>query len=252
MQEIDGNGLRLKDFDMDYYSSDIGTMLTNSSRDFVELEYGRGFDQYIKRIENLGLTGFSSVLDAGGGIGNWAMPLSALNSKVEVVDLSAERLMVGRLMADKLRIRNVKFTNASIDKLPHQNEAFDAVICYSVIMFTDVQKTLREFHRVLKQGGRLYVMVDLWRWYFGDGLPPVGHVKHFAKLLRSKMLYNSPTLLTSRSFEQTVARAGFSIVSRGQDGRTSFLENEAVDAESFYPSYPVGREQLWEICALKD
>lgn len=243
---------RPKDFDMAWFDENLRPLLPQYSRDFASIEYGRGIDTYIKRLERIGLDRVGAVLDAGGGIANWSIPLALLNQQTEVVDISSERLLVGRMMADRMQIKNINFRYASIDALPHADATFNAVLCYSVIMFTDIKKTLGEFRRVLKPGGRLYIMTDLWRWYAGQGVPATGKVRHFAGLAYSRLRRSVPKFLTARQVNLLVEGAGFRIVDFGQDGQSTFLGVDEYGANAFYPLKPAGAEQLWEVCAVKD
>lgn len=244
------NGLAAPYFDMEFLSNRIMPLLSDYQSHFSQIEFGRGLDTYIDRATKIGLEERGNVLDAGGGIGNWAIALAGLNVRVEVVDISAERLFVGRTMAENMSIKNINFTNMSIEHMNFPDNHFDAIICYSVIMFTDVKKTLAEFRRVLRPGGRLYIQADLWSWYFGQGAPERRRLQYFIKLIMKLVLLRTPKLLTIKGFQSSVSSAGFRIVSVGQDGETSFKTNSARDVvKSFYPTRASGREELIEICA---
>jgi ubiquinone/menaquinone biosynthesis C-methylase UbiE len=239
-------------FDIGWFNAKIKPRLPPYSIVFAETEFGRGLPMYLDRINSVGLNNRGVVLDAGGGMGQWAIALAATNSQVEVVDISGERLLIGSLMSEQMGLNNINFNNASIEKLPYESDSFDAIVCYSVIMFTDIDKSLSEFFRVLKPGGRLYVMTDLWRWYFGQGAPDKSKLKYVAKFFLKKLLFSSPALLTKKNFNRMVVGAGFNVVSSGQDGEASFNSRLILDSRlQFYPSKPAGEEEIWEVCAQK-
>ncbi|MFY7790998.1 MAG: class I SAM-dependent methyltransferase [Polynucleobacter sp.] len=239
------------EFAEDWLKNDIIQSLSPYSREFALIEYGRGIGKYAERLKNIGLNNDKLVLDAGGGIGNWAIPLALMNENVEVVDILSERLLLGKAMADRMQINNIKFRHSSIEKLPYSNSSFDSVICYSVIMFTDINKTLNEFNRVLKPGGKLFLMTDLWRWYLGKGYPEKDKTKYIFGLFKSKIRNSIPKFLSVKDINNFVIKAGFEIIDSGQDGHTSFKTQTNKSGYEFYPSNIKGKEELWEICALK-
>lgn len=239
-------------FDMAYFTDNLKPLMDPFQINFAEIEFGRGIDSYMHRIKFAGLDNRGRVLDAGGGIGNWAISLALINQHVDVIDIASERLFVGRAMAQKLGVDNISFNNMSIENLKFPNASFDSIICYSVIMFTDIKTSLAEFHRVLKPGGRLFLQVDLWRWYFGQSMPKTGKLKYLLRLFTKKVVFGRPQLLTSSAILASVKRAGFTVVSHGQDGTSSFdADSKNVSAEPFYPLKPVGKEELIEICAVR-
>lgn len=231
---------------------DLLPLLSPVGREFLETEYGRGQQAYLDRLAFIGLDRQGKVLDAGGGIGQWAMALAQTNDSVDVIDLMPDRLLVGHLLAQRSGLTNVHFRQGSIENLPYADKTFDGAICYSVMMFANGPRTMKEFARVLKPGGRLYVMIDLWRWYASQ-FAPMKRWKSAAVLLAKGALGRGTTFYSPSSFEKLVSAHGFEIVSQGQDGFATFRTEQ--DAElgqfSFYPSQPKGSEQLWEVCAIR-
>lgn len=131
-------------------------------RRFIEVEFGPGLDYYQARIDRLGLRG-EVALDAGCGAGQWSLALARRFGRVEAIDLKPGRLDVLRRAAAGMGLTNIAPREASIEQLPLPDASVDAAICYGVIMFTDVARTLGELGRVLRPGGRLYVVLN------GDG-----------------------------------------------------------------------------------
>lgn len=71
------------------------------------------------------------------------------------VDLSAEMIKVakGRNLPSQ-----VSFTVGKASSLPHTDGFFDKVICFNAFPhFSDIQKTLKEFWRVLKPEGEFWI-----------------------------------------------------------------------------------------------
>jgi SAM-dependent methyltransferase len=142
----------------------VGMGLSAYETDFCVTEYGRGLDYYLARLDRLMLSG-ERVLDAGCGVGQWALALSHRYAQVDAVDIHAERLTTLRAVAALTEADNIHIQPAAIDALPFENDTFDAVFCYGVIMFTPMRHSLAELYRVLKPGGRLYVCLNADGWY---------------------------------------------------------------------------------------
>lgn len=140
--------------------------LSEYEQEFAQREYGRGLDYYIRRIDSLDFSG-ERVLDAGCGQGQWSIALAQRFQHVDAIDMNGTRLGVLHTMIQTMGIANIHVQKGSIDSLPYDDGTFDAVFCYDVIMFTHIEKVLREFYRVLIPGGRLYVCLnsDGWNWY---------------------------------------------------------------------------------------
>lgn len=239
-------------FDLEYYENIIKPLLNSHDAENWAIEYGRGINTYLDRINKIGLAIDGLVLDAGGGAGNWSIPLALVNKHVDLVDVNDSRLLIANRMLERLSIQNITPCNMSIEKMDFPNDHHDLIICYSVIMFTNVQRTLNEFYRVLKPDGRLYLQADLWRWYFGQGYSQVNKFKYLRNLIKNKVIHNRPAILTKNRLISMVRKAGFKILATGQDGETSFLQdNKVPDPKRFCDPRPVNREELIEICALK-
>jgi SAM-dependent methyltransferase len=231
---------------------DLIPLLSPYGRGFLSGEWGRGIETYLERINYIGLDHRGDVLDAGGGVGQWAAALALTNRRVEVVDLMPERLLVGRELVSRMGITNVQFQYASIESLPYADESFDAVICYSVMMVARGEKTMREFYRVLRPNGRLYVMVDLWRWYLHMFSQP-GQRRSGIRFLMKKLLGRGAEFYGVGTLGRLARLTGFEVISEDEEGRSSFLSDPSPPAGqlSFYPAYGSGRERLWEICAIR-
>lgn len=136
---------------------------TDYEREFLRAEFAPGLDYYLERLDRLLFRG-SRVLDAGCGAGQWSLALARRFARVDAVDLNAQRLRVLRAVAGRMGVANVEPCHGSLEQLPYADGAFDAVFCYGVIMFTDVERTLAEFHRVLRPGGRVYLCANADGW----------------------------------------------------------------------------------------
>jgi ubiquinone/menaquinone biosynthesis C-methylase UbiE len=95
------------------------------------------------------------ILDAGCGPGNISRLLIAKGFSVIGVDLSAEQIRIARE-----RVQEATFLEMDIRKLSFKDSSFDGVYsAYSLMHIPneDVLPTLREFYRVLKPKGCLFL-----------------------------------------------------------------------------------------------
>ena len=134
-------------------------------RDFLRRVYSTPLEFYIHRLSAVEFHGLERVLDAGCGFGQWALGLSELNTTVHGIDINESRVKTADEIACRLNRKNIFITQASIDSLPYSNCVFDGVFCFSSIYFTNYVIVLREFFRVLKPQGKLYICTNGLGWY---------------------------------------------------------------------------------------
>ncbi len=244
----------MTEFDMEFYDTDISTLLDEYTDRHCKAEYGRGFSAYLERIRGLGLPNGGVVLDAGGARGTWGIPSASSRSRVGVLDIVPQRLFVGQAMARKMQLENIFFSNMSITETTFEDSSFDAIICYSVLMFADLSSALAEFNRLLKPGGRLFIQVDLWRWHLVGSFPDgkQNRLRYVAKLILQKFFWKKPQFFTESRILSELSKNNFLVVSAGDDGQTSFVTamGDAVGA-AFYP-LENGKKTLLEVCAVKN
>jgi 2-polyprenyl-3-methyl-5-hydroxy-6-metoxy-1,4-benzoquinol methylase len=100
-----------------------------------------------------------TVLDAGCGEGYLSRILARNGATVTGVDFSAKQIEAAqtRSLNDAL---SVSFDVASVDELPYSDSTFDLVVCNHVLNdLHDPSRPLSEFARVLRNGGRLVILM---------------------------------------------------------------------------------------------
>jgi SAM-dependent methyltransferase len=101
------------------------------------------------------ITNKSIVLDAGCGTGQTAAYIFQ-QYMANVVGLEINSIMLekakSRFQTLKLPIQLIQ---GSIDKIPFKDNTFDFILSESVLAFVNKPTALKEFYRVLKNGGRL-------------------------------------------------------------------------------------------------
>jgi SAM-dependent methyltransferase len=110
----------------------------------------------------LGPINFSEiVVDCGSGSGFDSLISSILvgtEGQVIGVDMIPEMLNKARAGAEKMGATHVEFREGLVENLPLPEEFADVVISNGVLNLTlDKVKTLKEWARILKPGGRLFI-----------------------------------------------------------------------------------------------
>ena len=145
----------------------LGLLKTQNDRCFFDRVHKTPSSIYISRLEAISFSGMNKICDAGCGYGQWSFPLSKLNKSVHGIDSSADRISVCQaLLVDNPSIEGtLEFLVEDIQKTNFPDQYFDGVFSYSVLYLTDYRKTLKELHRILKPGGKLYFSSNDIGWY---------------------------------------------------------------------------------------
>ena len=206
--------------------------LNPNSAAFCKRIYSGGLDKYIRRLQAIGYQDLNMVLDAGCGFGQWTLALAKLNKHVSAVDSSSDRLFYLEALIQALKLPSIDIQWADISALPFSNNSFDGIICYGVIFCSDWQKSLAEFHRILKPKGRLYVTANglgyqllLWKESPNKvkGYDPRFNV---TRNLQNTLNYSAykivpedgQIVIEPEEFSQVVVDLGFKIVGQGDEG----------------------------------
>ena len=100
----------------------------------------------------------STIVDCGCGMGQWVWFLNKLGYKSIGVDYSKE-------MIDILKkyLPQYNWVHSDIRNIPLESETVDAIISWGVIehFIEGPNKALREFNRLLKPGGYIFISVPL-------------------------------------------------------------------------------------------
>ncbi len=129
------------------------------------------------------------ILDCATGTGDQAIAMMENNphiSSVVAIDLADAMIALGQeKVARKPYASKVTFQVASALEIPFSDQSFDAItISFGIRNVTDVMRALKEFHRVLKVGGRVLILEGtvpeqkVWKninlFYLRHVLPRIG------------------------------------------------------------------------------
>ena len=120
---------------------------------------------FVQRLHNLGLRGHR-ILDAGCGTGTWSFGMRGYFDEVYGADYVGERTDLARHIASTWGLGGTDFREANVQELPYEDNFFDAVFCFGVIIVpqTSVESSIREFKRVVRPGGSIYLCLNARGW----------------------------------------------------------------------------------------
>lgn len=179
------------------------------------------------------------VLDFGCGYGGISMVLANSFEEVVALDESLERLSVLRYIKHQDGLDNITLVcHHDVLHLPFANNHFDAVVLVGVLEYLPLSipaasievahdRCLREFLRVLKPGGRIWVLTkNRFGWQFLQGQPDNSGMR-FAPVLPRRMAD-----LISRAR----GRGPYRIISYSLGGyRRLFASNGFIDIRLYWP-----------------
>lgn len=101
------------------------------------------------------------LLDAGCGSGKYMIPLKMRGFDVVGIDVSHAALTIAH-ESSKNRDLDIDFLAANIYRIPFRDGSFDIIWCFGVLqhlLLMERTAAIHEFHRVLKNGGYLFIEV---------------------------------------------------------------------------------------------
>ena len=174
-------------------------------------------DRFVNRVKP---QAHEHILDMAGGTGDIAFRMAKRGAAVTVSDINADMLGVGEERAAAKGIEGLTWSVQNAETLSFADRAFDAyTIAFGIRNVTDIPKALREAHRVLKFGGRLFVLefstsdwpgfgeaYDLWA---DKAIPKIGKAvtndeASYRYLVESIRRFPKPY-----DFERMIGEAGF-------------------------------------------
>jgi SAM-dependent methyltransferase len=203
---------------MDYVRKTIFAYNSNPEK-YIDQTMNMVPYDWIDKMENL-LPPSGLVLDAGCAYGRDANEFFERGFEVIGVDLSDELLKKGHETFPKVTLKKM-----DIRKLDFPKNKFDGIWCNAVLFHLtdpDIEKTLKEFHRVLKKDGILYAS-------FQEGEDTEERITTFG--IDAPRFFN---LKPKDDIEEILTGAGFAIVEsvRADDMRPDRTETKWIETIS--------------------
>ena len=165
---------------------------------------------YQNKIEKLKsyLSPENHVLDIGCGTGTQCGDLANNVKKVTGIDISSKLLTIAEQRKAERKIENVEFIQTTIFDERFEPGSFNVVMAFYVLHFLeDIDEVVRRTHELLKTDG-LFILETVC---LGEKNKILGKFVRIAGKLGFLPLIN---LLTTRQIEQTLEKAGFSIIDK--------------------------------------
>lgn len=179
--------------------------MSNTS-DFFD-KYALEYDKKVKNnyfkdkhkwiIDNVGdLTG-KKVLDVGCGTGELCYVLKSIYPNAEYRGIDISEVMIAK---SKKRVKDIKFDVGNVQALPYEDNSFDIIVnTLSFHHYEDPQGALNEMKRVLKPGGKIYILdsiknlrlISIMPWYWDIVDSKECYSKHLFKEEFQKIFKNS-------------------------------------------------------------
>ena len=174
-------------------------------------------DRFVNRVKP---RAGEHILDMAGGTGDIAFRMAKRGARVTVSDINADMLGVGMDRAEQRGLEGLSWSQQNAETLTFSDRQFDAyTIAFGIRNVTDIPAALREAHRVLRFGGRLFVLeFSTSEWPgFGDAyelwaekmIPRIGKAvagdeESYRYLVESIRRFPKP-----QEFRAMIAQAGF-------------------------------------------
>ena len=174
-------------------------------------------DRFVARVKP---RAGEAILDMAGGTGDVAFRMARRGAQVTVADINRDMLDVGIDRAAKRGLSGLLWAEENAEELSFADATFDAYsIAFGIRNVTDIPAALREAHRVLRRGGRLFVLEFSTSEWPGFGkayeayadrvIPKVGKAvagdeESYRYLVESIRRFPKP-----EAFRRMIAEAGF-------------------------------------------
>ena len=113
-------------------------------------------DRFVARVKP---RAGEAILDMAGGTGDVAFRMARRGALVTVADINRDMLDVGVERARQRGIEGLSWAEENAEQLSFADGSFEAyTVAFGIRNVTDIRAALREAYRVLRRGGRLFVL----------------------------------------------------------------------------------------------
>tara|TARA_Y100001960_G_C14423217_1_gene703942 strand:- start:76 stop:789 length:714 start_codon:yes stop_codon:yes gene_type:complete len=131
------------------------------SYDFFNHFFSFGVDYYWRSrlVKKTNVSKQDLVLDVATGTGDVAFNLASRAQHVTGLDIASEMIKIANQKNSKKNFDNIKFIVGDGEKLPFEDKTFDVItIAFGFRNIANQEGALKEFNRVLKDSGRLFIL----------------------------------------------------------------------------------------------
>lgn len=145
---------------------------------------------YIQKIKEFLLKNNNkniTLIDIGTGHGYVAIEMAKLGINVIATDLAKEALDNIKRFKKEFNLENIRTITCSAEKIPVKNESVDYIVANAVLEHIPKElEAIKEWKRILKKEGRMYVVVPLRLKYIWPFFWPIHilHDRHIGHLRR--------------------------------------------------------------------
>ncbi|MGC8858470.1 MAG: ubiquinone/menaquinone biosynthesis methyltransferase [Ignavibacteria bacterium] len=162
----------------------------------------------------------NTLLDIAAGTGDSTRSLLKLNpQELFALDISPKMLEVLR---KKINSPVISILNGRAEAIPLPDIKIDiALIAFGIRNFEDIDKALREIHRVLKDGGILVILEmfstdgkqnPLFKFYFSKLIPFLGNKISRSNYAYSYLFNSVDTFFTPSGLSAKIESSGFKLI----------------------------------------
>jgi ubiquinone/menaquinone biosynthesis C-methylase UbiE len=233
---------------------DIFDTLSPYEKEFLQLEFtGLKTVKYYKdRLKAIKFDNVGNILDVACGMGQWSVAMAELGNKLTGIDLNTGRLCMAKSLLRQTNEADAKFYYASMESMPVPDQSFDAVFCYGSFMFGHIERTLQEFYRVMKIGGKVYLNANTTGWYLHLFIDRGIKKKNFS-MVRASVSMALKTLLGKKQniiirkawIENQFQKHGFKILASGPEGSINLVPGLQLPPPT-YPAEYYGQPSILE------
>lgn len=158
---------RLRQYYEDYYRVDLSLRDWRERIEYRLDEEANFAEPNIRKVEEwLGLDfAGQRVLVVGAGTGAESIVLHQRGAEVHGIEPYDKAMAILNLKAELYGLPPARFQQAVAEHIPHPDETFDFIYCYTVIEHVqDVEATIDEMLRVCKTGGLVFIQTPDYRF----------------------------------------------------------------------------------------
>ena len=174
-------------------------------------------DRFVRRVKP---REGEAILDMAGGTGDIAFRMARHGAAITVSDINQDMLDVGIERAEKQGIAGLSWSRQNAEELTFGDRAFNAyTIAFGIRNVTRIDKALAEAHRVLKPGGRFFVLefsttewpgfAEVYDLYSHKVVPQLGQMIAGDADSYRYLIESIRRVPTMREFEGLIRAAGF-------------------------------------------